>query len=148
MGDTIWVDVRGLSRDEVPGGDNSIMLRLMNQLDRLAGKLKVSKLSVFCDDSELEVEYGDIEEAGDLSEESEPADEEQASGSWFDSGQALTAVRAIYNHLKEHPEDLGFKPDRSRSHWPGRLMDELENCQAALEKAVARGQPFRFLIVP
>ena len=56
MGDTIWVDVRGRSKDELPH-DNSIMLRLKGDLDRLSTKLKVPKLSDFYDYSALEAEY-------------------------------------------------------------------------------------------
>jgi hypothetical protein len=148
MGDTIWVDVRGRSREDVPP-DNSIMLRLKDQLDRLSGKLNVAKLTDFYDYSELEAQYGD---QGDNEDESEDGigtdDAHQAKGSWFDAGQALAAVRALRDHLVQHPEALGFKPDRSRAHWPGYLMDELQDCQTVLEEAVARGRPFRFLIVP
>jgi hypothetical protein len=146
MGHTIWVDVRGRSKNDLPR-DNSIMLRMKDQLDRLARKLRVSKLSDFYDYSELEAQYGDFEEDGSEAD-AEPAGDGQSRGSWFDSGQALAAVRAIYEHLQQHPEDLGFKPDPSRTHWPGALMDELKHCQTVLEEAVSRGHQFRFLIVP
>ena len=69
MSDTIWVDVRGRSKDDVPQ-DNSIMLRLESQLDQLSTKLNVPKLSEFYDYSELESMYGDFEGEGD-----EPEDE-------------------------------------------------------------------------
>jgi hypothetical protein len=145
VGDTIWVDVRGRSKGE-PLQDNSIMLRLKGPLDRLSKKLKVAKLTDFYDYSELEAQYGDVEEESD--DGAELADDGQSRGSWFDPGQALAAVRAIHNHLLKHPEDLGFKPDPSRAHWPVYLMDELKHCQTVLEDAVSRGRQFRFLIVP
>lgn len=147
MSDTIWVDVRGRSKDDLPQ-DNSIMLRMKDQLDRLSMKLKVAKLTDFYDYSELEAQYGDVdyeeESAGDL----RSGDEVQSIGSWFDSGQALAAVHALHAHLLQHPEDLGFTPIPSRAHWPRQLLEELKHCQAVLEEAVAHGRPFRFLIVP
>jgi hypothetical protein len=144
MGDVIWVDVRGRSQDDLPG-DNYIMLRMKGHLDGLCRKLKVPKLSDFYDYRALEEAYGDLEEVED---ESAPTDVGQARGSWFDSGPALAAVRAIYDHLVQHPEDLGIRPDPSTSHWPEYLMDELKHCQTMLEEAASRGLPFRFLIGP
>jgi len=40
MGDTIWVDVQGRNKGDLPR-DNSIMLRLKDELDRLADRLHV-----------------------------------------------------------------------------------------------------------
>ena|SRR6185312_4950856 len=59
MGHTIWVDIQGREKDKVPD-DNSIMLRLAEQLDRLADKLHVAKLTQFYDYSALEAEYADL----------------------------------------------------------------------------------------
>jgi hypothetical protein len=143
MGDTIWVDVRGRSADDVPS-DNSIMLRLQDQLDRLSKKLKVAKLSDFYDYSDLEAAYGEF---GDDPEGDPAAADALPEGAWYDPEPALAAVRAIHDHLEEHPEDLGFRPDRPRAHWPGALMEELAHCRSVLEDAVARGQQFRFLVV-
>jgi hypothetical protein len=142
MGDTIWVDVRGRPKGELPP-DNSIMLRMKDQLDRLSRKLKVPKLSDFYDYSELEAQYGDFMEDEDGSKGAG-----WPSGSWFDPAKALAAVRAIHDHLGRHPEDLRFKPGPSRAQWPGELLEELKHCQTVLEEAVARGRPFRFLLVP
>ena len=143
MSETIWVDVRGRSKEDLPQ-DNSIMLRLKDQLDRLSMKLNVAKLTDFYDYGELEAEYGDLDSAGDLVS----GDEDQSRGSWFDSGQALAAVCTLHAHLVQHPEELGFTPAPSQAHWSGQLMEELKHCQAVLEEAVAHGRPFRFLIVP
>jgi hypothetical protein len=60
----------------------------------------------------------------------------------------LTAVLAIYHHLVEHPEELGFEADPPRKHWPEDLMQELKHCRSVLEEAVSRGQQFRLLVVP
>lgn len=148
MGHTIWVDVRGRSKDDVPQ-DNSIMLRLESQLAQLSTKLNVPKLSEFYDYSELESMYGDFDGEDDEPEdENLPVKEGQAAGLWFDPSPALTTVLAIYNHLVQHPEDLGFEADPPRKHWPGDLMQELKHCRTVLEEAVSRGQQFRFLIVP
>jgi len=140
MGDTIWVDVRDRDKDKLPQ-DNSIILRLKDQLDRLSKQLKVAKLSDFYDYSDLEAAYGDFDEDDDEVSADEPV------GSWFDAAKALKAVRAIRTHLLQHPDALAFQPGSSRTHWPQQLMDELEHCQDVLEDAVARGVQFRFLIV-
>ena len=147
MGDTIWVDVEGRAEDELPS-DNSIMLRLEKQLDRLAAKLGVPGLKTFYDYSELEAEFADLEEDAHPDESAEVADQTASRGTWFDPAAALTSVAAIREHLARHPADLGFKPDAPRSHWPADLTEELEHVRSVLEDAAARGKKFRFLIVP
>lgn len=143
MGNTIWVDVEGRSQEHLPP-DNSIMLRLMDQLDELSDRLKVAKLSEFFDYSVLEAEYG--EELGDL--ESSLDETSDSSGTWFDPGRPLEAVRAIHHRLSADFTALGWMPDRSREHWPAELMEELRHCRAVLEQALARERKFRLLIVP
>ncbi len=151
MGDTIWVDVEGRAKDDPPS-DNSIMLRLDKQLDKVAAKLGVSKLTTFYDYSAVEHEFGGFGEAAESDEDDDDAadaEEDSASrGTWFDPSDALAAVRAIRQHLLRQPDDLGFKPDAPRSHWPADVMAELEHVQAVLEDAVSQSKKFRFLIVP
>jgi hypothetical protein len=148
MGHTIWVDVQGRSENDLPA-DNSIMLRLEDQLDRLSEKLRVARLSDFYDYSELEAEYGEFaDDADDADAAGDGAEGTPSEGSWFEPAQALAAVRAVREHLARHPEDLGFTPDASRRHWPDNLMEELTHCQAVLEDAASRGRRIRFLIVP
>ena len=143
MGDTIWVDVRGRSKSEVPA-DNSMLLRFKDDLDRLSKKLGVARLSDFHDYSALEEAYGDlVDELG-----SEVPGESAANGGWHDSKPALDAVRALRSHLASHPGDLGFEPTASRAHWPAALMEELEHCESVLADAVTRRRQFRLLIVP
>jgi hypothetical protein len=146
MGHTIWVDVQGREKGTFPD-DNSIMLRLADQLDRLSDKLYVAKLSQFYDYSVLAAEYADF-----LEDHSRPQGEsndgERPGGAWFDPKDALVSVRALYDHLTQHPEDLGFVPDAGRRHWPATLMQELKGCQSMLEDAAARSRRFRLLIVP
>jgi hypothetical protein len=136
MGHTIWVDTYGRPKDTACQ-DNSIMLRLQDQLDGLSTKLNVSKLSEFYDYSECEAMYGDVD-----------AEEDAPEGDWYDPGPALTAVRTIHDHLVQHPEDLGFVAAPSQKHWPTALMEELRHCRSVLEEAASRGRQFRFLIVP
>lgn len=145
MGHTIWVDVQGRSEDPM---DSSIMLQLQKQLERVSKKLKVPKLSDFYDYSELEAEYGGLEDDDNGEGDDAASSDGDPKGSWFDPAPALSAVRAIHGHLSQHPEDLGLKPDPSRAHWPTDLMEELKQCQATLQDAVSRGVKFRFLIVP
>src|SRR6185312_15661773 len=145
MGNTIWVEIHGRPVTET-AEDMSTMYRLMDNLDKLAGKLGVRKLSDFYDYSELEEEYGDLGEDGgedsdeDEKPESEPTlEERQAKGSWFDSAVGLDPVRKLRERLTEHFEDLDFKSDRSRGHWPKQLMDELSHTEQVLSEAASRG---------
>ena len=169
MGDTIWVEVHGRPLEET-ASDSGKMLRLERQLEALAVKLGVTKLSEFYDYSELPdaFEDGDEEpEEGDDAAADEAADEPDddvdengpdlsygtperraAKGEWFDSAAGLASVRAIRKHLLDRFDDLGFRPDDSTRHWPGDLMSELENAEEILTDAAARGRQFRFLIVP
>ena len=147
MGNTLWVDVEGRAKDDLPG-DNSIMLQVMNSLDGLCRKLRVAKLSDFYDYSALEDEFGEYLGDEEGVKGDEESDNEQASGSWFDPGPVLIAVRTIRSHLEQHPEALHLKLDASSQHWPNMLMEELAECETALAEAVAQGRRFRFLIVP
>jgi hypothetical protein len=146
MGHTIWVDVRDRSKDEDDRQDCSIMLRLEKKLDQLCQKLNVPMFSDFYDYSALEETYGDLDDESE--NDADPPANQELKGAWFDSGQALAAVRAIRERLVENPSDLGFKPDSSQQHWPTDLLEELKHCQAMLERAASQGRQFRFLIVP
>jgi hypothetical protein len=153
MGDTLWVEVRDTPTDPGPGDDNSIMLRLKGRLDRLSEQLRVAKLSDFYDDSTMAAEAQEwmqqLAEEGVISGAELPApDPEQLGPRWFDPGPALAALRALVAHLEQHPDELRIRPDASRAHWPELLMEELRGCESALTEAVARGQPFRFVLVP
>jgi len=142
MGDTIWVDVQGRAKDDLPH-DNSIMLRLKDELDRLSDKLGVPKLSNFYDYSVLAAQFAEeMDDGGDAEGKARPKE------MWFDPTQALAAVRTIHNHLTQNRDDLGFKAEPSGRHWPANLMKELQNCQTVLEKTLSQGRQFRFLIVP
>lgn len=161
MGHTIWVEVHGRPLKET-ADDSSIMHRLMDNLDALANKLGVQKLSDFYDYSELEEAYGDwADDAeddadnGDAEEDHEEdlgreptLEERQAKGEWFDSAQGLDSIRKLRQHLADRFGDLGFTPDQSSAHWPELLMDELEHTEKILTEATSRGRRFRLLIVP
>ena len=140
MGSTIWVDVEGRPEDDLPP-DSSIMLKLMDELDDLSGRLKVAKLSEFVDYGVMEAEFAD-----ELGLESSSDDE--PGGTWFDPGRPLEAVRAIHERLAGDFTALRWVPDRSRDHWPGQLMEELQHCRTVLEEALARGRKVRLLMMP
>lgn len=146
MGLTIWVDVEGRADDE-PRWDHSIMLKLERQFDKLAAKLGVARLTTFYDYIALEEDFAEPAEA-EGEAEGGGADDVASQGAWFDPAAALAAVGAIRQHLLRRPDDLGFKPDAPRAHWPADLMEELEHVQGVLEDAAARNRQFRFLIVP
>lgn len=131
MGDTIWVDIQG--RTELPA-DLSCLLLFQEALDRLSRQLGVAKLSDFYDNSNLYEEF--LNEAN-----------ESSAAVWFEPAQALTAVRALHEHLTRHPEALEFSLEATQQHLPEMLGEELQHCAAALAEAVAHRQLFRFLIV-
>lgn len=148
MGDTIWVDVQGRKKDELPR-DNSIMLRLKSELDELSGRLSVPRLTQFYDDSELRAAYADlIEEPEGDSHVAKAAKKETATQFWFDPTPALTAVHQHIDHLERHPEELAFPGDRRRQHWRTTLLSELKDCESTLEKTASQDRLFRLLIVP
>lgn len=148
VGNTIWVDVQGRRKGELPR-DNSIMLRLKDELDRLSDTLGVSKLSDFYNYSELKAYYADFMEQSDPSSNAaEVVDSASSTGDWFDPAPALTAVCTIYDHLKKHPDNLPLPSDPRRHNWPATLIEELKECQSTLTAAVSQGRRFRFLIVP
>lgn len=174
MGNTIWVQVQGRPTSET-ASDSSIMHRLMDNLDALAEKLHVRKLSEFYDYSALNAAFAESdeeadEESDDIDEEDQDiaeddsedfdddgqGDEEEAQsmqdrdskGEWFDSEEGLKSIRSLTQHLKNHFEELGFVPDRSMSHWPADLIDEMIRSTAIIEEAAAKKQRFRLLIVP
>lgn len=143
VGNTIWVDVEGRSKDDLPP-DNSITLRLIKQLDELSDRLKIAKLSEYFDYSVFEAEFA--EDRVELERSSD--DENQPSAMWFDPGRLREAVRAIHDQLSADFTALRWAPDRSRDHWPAALLRELERCGVVLEKAQASRQKCRLLIVP
>lgn len=145
MGHTIWVDIEGREKGKLPD-DNSIMLRLAEQLDRLSDKLHVTKLTQFYDYSALAAEYADLSEEIPPGKGNDPHGK-AAGGAWFDPQDALVPVTALCDHLTQHPEDFGFVPDAGQRHWPATLIRELKRCQAVLQDAAAHGRRFRFLIV-
>ena len=145
MGDTIWVDVQGRAEDDLPP-DCSIVLRLEKQLENLSEKLGVTRLTDFYDFSALQEEFSDATEGEDADGDTRVGDS-GPEGTWFEPAPALAPVRAIHDHLARHPEDLRFKPDASRAHWPADLMEELAHCRRVLEEAMSSGRRFRFLIV-
>jgi hypothetical protein len=101
------------------------MLRLEKNLAKLSASLNVPKLPDF-----YAYEHGWFQ-----------------NRRWFDPVKALTAINALYDHLKHSPGDLGFEPDSSRQHWAELLMEELVECRRALQAAASSGKKFRFLIV-
>jgi hypothetical protein len=164
MGHTIWVETHGLPTNET-SQDCSVLHRLMDNLDALAGKLGVRKLSDFYDYHLLEEEYGDLadeteddacddtdaedEDGGNTLDAREPTlEKRQAKGEWFDSAIGLKSVHALREHLLVHFNDLEFTAGKSNQHWPDSLMDDLQHCEGLLSDAATRGQKFRLLIVP
>jgi hypothetical protein len=139
MSDTIWLEIHD-GRDKAGGDrDHSIMLRLADDLDALAGELGVPKLSSFFDNTALADAYADEMEGADLP---------PVELAWFDASAGLQTLDAVIRALRDNPAAVQMTPDPSRSHWPAMLLDELEACHASLVEAEQRGHRFHFLIVP
>ena len=139
MSDTIWLEVT--DGREKSGGerDNSIMLKLTRELDGLAEKLDVPKVSSFYDKSALAEAY-----AGEL----EDADVPPVEPVWFDAAAGRRAVEALLVELRTNSAAIRFPSDPSRRHWPDALRDELEYCRSTLSQAEKRELRFHFLVVP
>jgi hypothetical protein len=139
VGQTIWIDVRGRPGSETHN-DMSVLLRLDRELDALAEKFGVAKLSDFHDTSQLIDEYKSIlEEAGVDSSVPDP--------SWVDSSTGLETVTTLRLHLERDFSVLNWQPDKSRKHWPENLLNDLRFCEKVLNEAVSNAQPFRLMIV-
>jgi hypothetical protein len=145
MGDTIWIDVEGRAEDDQPS-DRSMLLRFEKQLDELSEQLGVAKLTDFYDHSALAHDFSGLIE-DDEEFDAAGVDAAPPAGSWFDPTTALSAIRTIRNHLMKRPDDLKFKADKSRQHWPRMLMTELEEAEQTLAKAASEKKRFRLLIV-
>jgi hypothetical protein len=140
MGDTIWLETTDGRSKQGGDRDNSIMLRLGEELDALADRLGVAKLSSFYDNSALAEalaeEFDDPDVAGSLPPEV-----------WFEAEEGRRTLAALVNELRERPESLRFTLDSSRSHWPQALTEELAYCLSALSEAAAQRGKFHLLIV-
>jgi hypothetical protein len=122
-------------------GDHSFPLLLETELDALADRLGVPRLSAFYDHSALASEYA--EELGEVADAGEPA-----AATWFDAQACRATVVALLDELRARPETLRFKARSSTSHWPASLLDDLDDLKSGLDEAVARGHKCRLLIVP
>jgi hypothetical protein len=139
MSDTIWLETT--DGHEKTGGerDNSIMLKLAEELDALAEKLNVPKFSSFYDNTALADAY-----AGEFDDTDVPPVEPV----WFEAAAGRQAVEAILAEVRRNAAAIPFPTDPTRGHWPDALRDELEYLQTSLVQAEQRGLRFHFLIVP
>ena len=139
MSDTIWLEVHD-GRERTGGDrDHSMLLRMAGDLDALADKLGVAKLSSFYDNSALAEAYADEMGGVDM-----PATE----SAWFEASAGRQTLEAVLRVVREDPGAVPMTADPSRSHWPAELLDELEACHTSLVEAERRGHRFHFLIVP
>jgi hypothetical protein len=130
VGNTIWLEVTDGKTKTGGERDNSIMLRLSPKLDALATRLGVMKPSSFHD-------AGGLGELVGI----------RVKGKWFDAHEGQRTFAAIVSELRQRPQSLEFSPERSQSHWPDMLMDELEYCLAGVTEAAAVGRSFRLRLV-
>ena len=140
MGNTIWLQVNDGTTTTGDDRDNSFLLSFKKELDTIAKRLGVTKLSTFYDNGslreELEAEWSDLRRDAAARREV-----------WFAAGQGHACFAALLQELRRNPGALRFKADKSRSHWPAALMDDLTYCEAALREAAAHGRRFRLLLV-
>jgi hypothetical protein len=133
MGSTTWIDVYGRSGAETHR-DMNVLNRLDEELDVLAAKLGVAKITSFYDYRELIIESGAVET-------------EWPAPVWFDSGDGLATFAALHKILASDWHALNWKPEKSTDHWPASLMEHLSFCQSILEEAVLSESKFRLMIV-
>ena len=133
MGHTIWIEVYGRPGSETHN-DMGVLLRLDKQLDVLAEKLDVVKITSFYDYRSL------IEDRG-------VSEDELPDPVWFDSAIGLATFKALRLCLEANWDALGWTPDAGREHWQRQIMNDLQFCQSVLEDAVLKGQAFRLLLV-
>jgi hypothetical protein len=135
MSDTIWLELSDGRQKTGGDRDNSAMLRLSEDLDALATKLGVAKLTTFYDSSALAEEYADEFEGADM-----PA----AESAWFEASAGRESVAALLGALRENPKAV----QADSAGGATVLIEELEYCHGALIDAERRGQRFHLLIVP
>jgi hypothetical protein len=160
VGSAIWVEAYNRPLKET-ADDCCKSHRLADQLDRLALALGVRKLTDFYDwtemtlaaDAELRaleaIERGEESEGSFRNLTGQSISERQSTGEWYEPTEALVAVRALKDHIARSPSavEVPAAPD-DEGRYRGELMAEFELFQQMLERAVAEGQRFRFLIVP
>lgn len=146
MGNTLWLNIRKGDSIECNQSDHSIMYNLDVQLDGIARRLGVRRLSDYYDWSDLEddflAEMGEDQDEGDADGERSIDDLE-----WFDPRQGLATVEALLKHIHEHPDLFLFENDSSRSHWRNMLLDELEDCRSVLADAAQEGRSFHLAVL-
>src|SRR5260221_4346649 len=104
------------------------------RLAHVAGKLKVRSLGDFLSyDPKLLAGYID-----------DPDELKAAMGAakpleWFDPAEAIKSVRAFAKHFESRPTDL---PAEVRE-YADELLEELNDVEAILEKAIEKGVRFR-----
>ncbi len=136
MGNTIWVTFQKDGETECIEEDHSILCRLEEKLDQIAGTHGVPLLSNFFDSSEMAAEFID-EHAG------VPLPEPQ----WYDPAGGLETIELLLDHISKHTDLFTFPNDPSRSHFRAGLIEELENCKSLLTGAMADNRRFHFAII-
>jgi uncharacterized protein YerC len=144
MGMTLWVNIRDGAERYSNQEDHSAMLTLRDELDNLAQRLNVQKLSDFYDYTEIEIELklsvNSIDNLKESFEETWDNDDAQ----WFSPETGIATLTALLKHLEQTPQSL----DLSQSRWDiNDLIDELQNCKIELMQAMEKGHPFHFCMV-
>jgi len=163
MGSAIWIEVRGRPFKET-ADDCCKMDRLADELDDVATRLGVPKLSSFFDWTEMtraadaETAYCELRD-GLREEEPEPEFRDitgeplairEKTGEWFDSGQGLRTIQAVRTDLNQHANavPLPTHSPEDFERYRRELLEEFQLCERFLVEAVASGQQFRLVIVP
>ncbi len=131
MGTTLWV-LRKARRQEGDDYDHSAFYDASDPLDDLADELNVRRLSEFVDWADFQF---------NTSEESLPESWIEENARWHAPSDALPALRAILNRLR-NGDVVGIEPDRRSM-----LIEELEDCLGKVEVAQSEGDSFQFCIV-
>jgi hypothetical protein len=138
MSSTIWINLRNGEQYESNESDHSAMLALDNALAALAASLSIRALSSFYDDTDFRYNLDETGEFEEL-EDGWPA----SAAQWFDPADALRSVDAILTYLQAHAEAI----DTDDRWTQADVEDDLLDCKAELERAVAAGKSIHFCIV-
>ncbi len=163
MGSAVWIEIYHRPLKET-ADDCCKMVRLSKQLDNLAARLGVPKLSTFFDYSEMarvaDAEMRALEMDGDTGDKMDEEDscdvtaeslsQREATGEWFDSARGLMTIRALLQHLAKHADAVALPTDSVEdfNRYRKEMLEEFQLCERHLKEAESCGKQFRLLIVP
>lgn len=115
--------------------DHKILPQYLDQLNELAAHLKVPAISDFFDEAGAEFDLYE-----EIHGEEPPEDWLEKNRQWFDPAEGINSLRSILEALKQE------RPSHVKTGHAGPLIEELEDCLAALQTLASEGDLFCFSI--